>query len=436
MISCDINKNLIIRWLIVCLCLLVSPYTLLIIIPAFLILFYKSKLNRFDLLLLYFLSFLVFNTLTRLGTLGNIRFLIVFVCFLDVFLFKKKVKKIKEPLLIGLLFFFLTYILLNTLFVSAIIDYSLSQFLQFVALLLFTFISTNFKNLKEFKYIFDNIFNLYIVVLGLSILALAIPSISFARNGTGFQGITLHPNAYGVFFSGFTALTFVLYIYKKKLIYILFFILSLTFLFLSQSRTSLLSVIIGLTIYFLITPEFRRKMSRTLILILPVICLLLILLYDRISDFIYAFLLKGGNGSIMESVERSRGALIEAQIKNIQENTFFGIGFKVPSIKVLQKMEGLNAIQYEKGNFFLACIEELGLIGFIFFISIIIVLLFNRYNYNKVFIIIPLTLFATVLGESTMFSIGGLGAFIWATMFLSRKNNYTRVFNNNSNKNL
>ncbi len=423
MISCDINKNLIVRWIIVCILLLISPYTLLVLIPVFIILFYKSIFNKFDLLLLYFLSFLVFNTLVTLGSLSNIRFLLVFICLLHGFSFKKN-KKIKQPLLVVLIFCFLIYILLNTIFVSFIIDHSFLQFLQFVVLLLFTFISTNFKTLKEFKYIFDNIFNLYIVVLGLSLLALAVPSISFARNGTGFQGITLHPNAYGIFFSAFTALTFVLYIYKNKIIYILFFVLSLTSLFLSQSRTSLLSILIGLSIYFLITPEFRRKMSRTMLIALPIICLVLISLYDKIIDFMYAFLLKGGSGSIVESVERSRGTLIDAQIKNIQENTFFGIGFKVPSLKFLKIIEDLNTIQYEKGNFFLACVEELGVVGLIFFIAIIIVLLFNRYNYNKMFSIIPLTLFATVLGESTMFSIGGLGVLIWATMFLNRKKNF------------
>jgi len=427
MISCNVNKNLIVRWLIVCICLLVSPYTLLVLVPVFIILFYKKIYNKFDLLLLYFLSFLIFNTLVTLGTLGNIRFLLIFVCILDVFLGKKELKKGKKPLLGILIFCFLIYILLNTIFVSSITDYSFLQFLQFVILLLFTFISTSFKTLKEFKYIYENIFNLYIVVLGLSLLALAIPSISFARNGTGFQGITLHPNAYGIFFSAFTALTFVMYIYKNKILYILLFILSLTSVFLSQSRTSLLSILLGLLIYFLITPEFRKKMSRTTLIALPVICLLLISMYDKISEFIYSFLLKGGNGSIIESVEKSRGTLIDAQIKNIQENTFFGIGFKVPSLKSLKIIEDLETIQYEKGNFFLACVEELGVLGFIFFISIIIYLLLNRYKYDKVFSIIPLTLFVTVLGESTLFSIGGLGVFIWAMMFLNRKNNYKSI---------
>lgn len=422
---CEINKKMLLKWFIVCLLLLVSPYTLFIFIPIFSYLLYSRKINRLDVLLLYFLSFLIFNSLNTLGGLGNLRYILIGICFIDFFFFRISIKKVKDIFLMLLLFIFFVYILLNAIFVSFIFNHSFLQYLQFVILISFCFISTNFNNLKEFKYNFDNIYNLYIVILVMSFISILVPMISFGRNGIGFQGVTLHPNAYGAFFSGFTALAFVLCIYKKTKIDILFFLLSLILLFLSKSRTSIFSLLLGIVIYFIITPEFRRKMSKTLMFLIPVISLSLLFFYDKISAFIYSFLLKSEeNSSIMNSIESSRGALIEAQLENIRENLYFGIGFKIPSNKIVQTLENSNTFKYEKGNLFLACIEELGVIGFIFFITIVILLLFNKHRYNKIFMIIPLVLFITTFGESTLFSIGGLGVFIWMMMFLNRKNNF------------
>jgi len=427
MIVCEVHKKMLIRWLIVCAMLLVSPYTLLLLIPFFAYNLFTKKYNRLDILLLYFLSYLIFNSLALLEGLANVRYLLIAIVVTDV-LFKKNNKSIRDRTLISFLFIFLVYILFNIIFVSFIKEHSFFQYLQFVILILFTFISTNFNNISEFKYNFDNVYNLYIVILIMSVFSLMIPSISFGRNGIGFQGITLHPNAFGVFFSGFTALSFILYVYKNKMINLLFFLVSLTLLFFSQSRTSFLSVILGLAIYFLLTADFRKKISKSILLIVPTASLFLIVFYEKISTFLFSFLVKNNNNNtIISSIESSRGALIEAQIKNIEENTFFGIGFKVPSSKILQTIDESNIIKYEKGNLFLACIEELGIIGFILFITIIIFLIFHKNMYNKVFIILPLVLFITTFGESTLFSIGGLGTFIWTMMFLNRKNNYKPI---------
>jgi len=371
-------------------------------------------------------SFIIFNTLNTLGNLGNIRYLLIFVCFIDVFFIKNKIRKVKDTLLISSVFCFLLYILFNTLFISNIFDHSLSQYLQFIVLIIFTFIGTNFKNLNEFKYIYDNIFNLYTIILILSVFSLVIPSISFARNGSGFQGVTLHPNAYGVYFSSYTALNLILFIFNKKKINLLLFVLSFVFLLLSQSRTSIFSVLLGIGVYFLITPEFRKKFSHVFIIAFPIIILFFLAFNKNIMDFVYKFLLKSSSsGNIRESFESSRGSIVKAQLNNIDENKLFGIGFKVPSNKTLQMVVDTDIIKYEKGNLLLASIEELGIIGFLFFIILIILLTTAKNTYNTTFKIIPIVLVFTTLGESTLFSIGGLGAYIWAMLFLNKKSNYS-----------
>jgi hypothetical protein len=46
---------------------------------------------------------------------------------------------------------------------------------------------------------------LFVVIIALSFLTLAVPSIAFARNGTGMQGVLSHPQSLAIFLAPFAA---------------------------------------------------------------------------------------------------------------------------------------------------------------------------------------------------------------------------------------
>lgn len=422
------NKGYLIKWGLVSISLLFNPYLLFPIMVVFSVLYFRNKVQNIDLIILIFVSFLIYDSLNRLGAAANIRFSLIGVFFIKNLIAPDIRKRTDSNLVVSLLIFLL-YIFFNALLISVDLSTSMINFAQFTFFLIFIFISTNFRRLSEFIYIYDNIYNFFIVILLLSLLSFPIPEISFARNGTGFQGITLHPNMYGLFMAPFCGLALVQFIVKRNKLDLLLFIGTAVTLFMSQSRTSLLSVVLGLILYLITNREFRQYFSRTILIILMPLLLVCVLFYEKILSYITSFLAKNAaDQNIIDSFERSRGSIIETQLLNISDSFWMGIGFKIPSDKILTKIEGTDTVLYEKGNIFLATVEELGFMGLILFLFLIYSLLLKN-KMNIIFTIVPMIFIFTTAGEATLFSMGGAGFLIWVMLFINYRfqNNFMQT---------
>ncbi|MDD3722827.1 MAG: O-antigen ligase family protein [Lutibacter sp.] len=417
------QKNIfLIKWLLVVLSLLFIPQSALFIVVIFSILYIAKKLDSLDILLVFFLIYFIQNGLVDLEGMTGFRYVLI------ILLIVKPIGKSGFNILLlfkdyKIAILFLIYIFFNSLLVSTNVAYSLLELFIFMLLLLFTFKGTYSSNEFSFEEKKENLISMSIVILLLSLLMLPFPEIVYARNGTGFQGVSVHPNAFGVFLAPFCGYFLLTLIRKKSIFNFLLFFVTLIFLILSQSRTSLFSLLLGLFVYFIINSEFRTRFNKILILVSIPLFLIVLLNFNKITTSVYGFMNKSGSESFLESVIISRGSLFEAQFTNIKENFFFGIGFKVPSDKnTINKLSLDDKISYEKGNMLSASIEEIGIIGTGFFLLFLIRFLKKKSHYRNSFQILPIIAVFTALGEATLFSIGGLGIFIWTLIFLNRFN--------------
>ena len=105
---------------------------------------------------------------------------------------------------------------------------------------------------------------------------------------------------------------------------------------------------------------------------------------------------------------------------NFQQNTYLGIGFGLASNPADLKVQydpllGIPiSASVEKGVFFVAVLEEIGLVGTVTFFAIL-GLLFARvyYSGNPELMALFIAPIATNLGDATLFSLGDNGLFIW-----------------------
>ena len=288
---------------------------------------------------------------------------------------------------------------------------------------------------KEKQYWLSYFFSLYTTIIIFSILTLVIPAISYFRNGKGFQGISNQPQALGIFITPFVCylLTFLITSKsKEKSIQNYFlFLLGITLLFLTGSRTSFLTILIA-SLLVIISKDVLAKVIKKLLSIKSLIysiliSILLISQFSTIEEGITGFIFKRDQGSsLSESFEQSRGFLILLQIKNIQQNPFFGIGFQLASIPkemkvVYDPILGLPIqAPIEKGNLFTSLVEENGIVGSVGFIIFFILLLRKvRKNLSPPITAMFLGAFMTNIGEATLFSFGGMGLFVWLIIGLA-----------------
>jgi len=383
------------------------------------------------------LSFLIFfinpyfgETSNSMVTLG--RTILPFIVFLTGIWGLYKQQKIIATLkpFIFLFFIFLTTIIIGSYLLKVSI---------FKLLLLCTggagILACFQASKKEKTYWLRFFFSLYTIIMLSSIATLAIPAISYFRNGKGFQGISNQPQALGIFITPFVCylLTFILTrkSFEKSNFHYFLFITGIILLFLTGSRTSFLTILIT-TFAVIISKDILKKLLSKLFSIKSILYSLLLSIilasqFSVIKEEITGFIFKRGQGTTLtESFEQSRGFLILLQIKNIQQNPYFGIGFQLASIPKEMKVVSDPILglpiqaPIEKGNLFTSLVEENGIVGSVGFIIFFILLLRKvRKNLSPPITAMFLGAFMTNIGEATLFSFGGMGLFVWLIIGLA-----------------
>lgn len=364
------------------------------------------------------------------GSLGAIgRFLVVFCGFIPVvygFIYKKE-KRVYQYIL--LTFILGIFVLIHSIIISNMPSISILKLVMWLITIVTLF--SCWARLSEVEYVkvYENIINFLKFVILLSLPFLAIPLVGFARNGTGFQGILNHPQAFGptVSILGAVLLSKLLTERVKNNFEIFVIILIFPLIILSEARTAGLALIISISLSLIINNFllgkkmrdlyiFKKKSTYIVIAAMPILIYPFMgLILEKLSVY---FLKRTDSETFAEMADNSRGKLVDNMLFNIVNNPLSGIGFGMPSTEdnILIDYDPFFGIPIgaaiEKGVMPIAVIEELGLIlGGI----VIIWLLYGIYKCRKMdlkTLTVILCLILLNFGEYMFFSVGGMGMLI------------------------
>ena len=248
--------------------------------------------------------------------------------------------------------------------------------------------------------------NDWLEILRLSISTLIVLSlftipldVGYLRNGKGFQGITNHPNMFGVM----CALCFALNLpSEKKLTISRLAMLAICVLcaFLSQSRTGMFSIVLLLA-YALITSEMNlsdKIISITGLTIFVVMAVTVYLLNDPDhTSSIWSFIFKGHEENILYSRDSQAEALMERFVKG----PIIGTGFMVPYTEGVRSFGFSFSVSVEPGNIAMMLLSHTGIIGTLLFLALFGYLFYYTPKKKRVIFVMPILL---SMGEMAFFS--------------------------------
>ncbi|MFJ7306853.1 O-antigen ligase family protein [Peribacillus frigoritolerans] len=349
-----------------------------------------------------------------IGNLEYFKWVILFGCsfFLLLSYFKLEkddIKKVNFILFPLLLFFF--YNIFVALTFSSLPVVAIFKLISYVVIFVATLIGVGYT-FNKFDWIkwMLTMFKLFIMF---SFVIITLP-VSYLRNGSSFQGITNNPNMFGILAVLSIALFFSslqLKIYKKSIILIILPMITFLMVFLSKSRTALISCLVLLFIYLIFLN--CNKFLKIIIGNFLGIVLILLTLGSSLTNYFTDFLYKGQDeGDILNS----RADQIETLISNFLLNPWFGNGFSVPVLSFKSYMFSTEFI-VEPGNLVLSVLSYSGIIGFLLFSTYIIRIFWvNKENFKDVGFL-PLATLLISMGEMVFFSSNNIG--IWCYMYFA-----------------
>jgi hypothetical protein len=271
------------------------------------------------------------------------------------------------------------------------------------------------------------IFGGLIVVLLCSLPLLGLP-IGYLRNGSGFQGVLAHPQAFGPTMGllGAWAGSRMLVDTRPAWGLVALFGACLALVVLSEARTAGISVLLGLVLASAMGQVLTGRSLKVLLpglrskrvhLVVVLSLMAAVLASSALSNRLNQYLAKrSDSANLVEAYDASRGDLIERMWTNIQEHPWKGIGFGIashPEEMVVDRdpIFGLpTGAAIEKGVLLVAVFEEVGMFGFIVVMLWLWMLVRHASRGSGM---AALAVFFTALlmnmGEFVLFSPGGLG---------------------------
>jgi hypothetical protein len=272
-----------------------------------------------------------------------------------------------------------------------------------------------------------------ILFRGLTLIAiLSIPllgsSVGYWLNGVGFQGILSHPQAFGCVMALLASWIVgrVLSGLKVSAFDHVLLVVSVALLYMSQTRTAAVALMLGVAVGVLIGPLITRQSfskyvpcirSKNAVAITGAILLSGIWAGSLVFNLVDAFIGKRGeSNNLVVAYKMSRGGVIDEMLENIGEHPGTGIGFGVASthekIEVVRDpLFGLPVgASIEKGVLPLAVLEELGIVGFVFVTMWLGHLIYRAAEFGGIeSLSVLLVTIIMNFGEYVIFSIGGMG---------------------------
>lgn len=274
----------------------------------------------------------------------------------------------------------------------------------------------------------EQIFRGLVVLLLVSLPLLALP-VGYLRNGTGFQGVLNHPQAFGPTMALLGAWAASRMLGERRPPWSLVALVGACFVLvvLSEARTAGFALVLGVGIAVV---SVSRLSGRSMRVVLPglksrrviaVAALALIgavLASAQLGSVVANFVAKSGRaevGSVLEAYERSRGGKMDEMWANIEAKPLQGIGFGIasdPRDMVVDRDPVLGlptGASIEKGVLPLAVLEEVGLFGFLAVAGWLLTLLRRSARGGIAPVSVAMTALLLNMGESTFFSPGGFG---------------------------
>jgi hypothetical protein len=316
-------------------------------------------------------------------------------------------------------------LLVHSLVASRIPDVSFLKITLFFSLLYTSAVAWKKLNSVQ-KQQFQNELRFLLTGVLLGSAPLLISPIGFLRNSTGFQGILSNPPLLGLFAAIGIAIQIPSLIDKERkwrFLIGLIVVVELYELFRSESRTAGLALILSLFLWFPISifgnasknSGHSKRRSITLLSIFAACGFFLLYVGGNAVE---TYATKGGRSNERQAIAlyaEARGGLLENMQENIRENPWLGIGFGVPSTDDYSSIIRITSFNVpvsastEKGNIFMAIIEEMGypiaILIFAWLISSLRSVM--RASFEQ---LLPLfVLIMANLGEAMFFSANGFG---------------------------
>lgn len=269
----------------------------------------------------------------------------------------------------------------------------------FAPLLIIVSLITLISEKDKFLFWFSNIFKIMICI---SLLLIKSP-IGYLKNGFSFQGILNHPNLFGIILVlGILTILIEMAIKNKiSIMNIIIVLLGIYELILSNSRTSLLSFVVCLIIFFMFSNI--KKTIKIISIITTFFIGVLVYIIPTTNDFLTNYIQKGQSS---DQILLSRYGQIDNTLYVLQNSPVFGIGFGIP---VNRTSLELNDFTYEAGNLFFGLLSYVGILGLCIYIIYIIYIIFIQKSINYLMLSLFLGSILINMGELVMFSSNNMG---------------------------
>lgn len=314
--------------------------------------------------------------------------------------------------------------------VSAYPDVSLFKSLAFAAAVLAALLGTE-QDIVETRQLESWLWHLYLAVLSLSVPLVAIHSIGYFRNGTGFQGILNHPQALGVFLgillpwaalrAAESEATKAWQFGSWGAIAVGAFALLLT-----QSRTGVLGALGSIAIVgvSLLLRRPGRLVRPSVVLAGLAFVALVGVKWGSVQRFLQK---RPSDTPLSDAYQRARGKKMEDSWRDFLRSPIVGNGFGAPSpdVEVIVHYNKLLHIPVgapvEKGFAVTALLEDVGVLGAALFLILVVGM---HRDVRAGGSLAALGLFWAALlvnlGESTIFAPGGIGILVWIALGYAR----------------
>ncbi|TNC82146.1 MAG: hypothetical protein C9356_05690 [Oleiphilus sp.] len=275
---------------------------------------------------------------------------------------------------------------------------------------------------------------LLVVIVLASLLTLFMPAIAHFR-GAGFQGILNHPQSLGALMAPFVSwLLASIYLQHRSLVspYLFVAVLFVVIIVLSETRTAMVAVALGLAFTFLhyVVRSGRYLSRHSLPKNLSKIMLSLVLLTTMtlslapLRDAVFGYVLKRDSANVEEALS-SRTHGIDSQWQNFLARPVEGWGFGIyPGHHFAKEIHYFMGIPIsapvEKGFLPTAVLEEVGVVGSIFLLFLLFRMVKDAASNRDIrWLALLYTCVFVNLGEMVFFSSGGIGMFFWVLMALA-----------------
>lgn len=273
-----------------------------------------------------------------------------------------------------------------------------------------------------------------LVVILLASLPLAAAPLGYLRNGTGFQGILNHPQAFGATMALLCAWAMARLLAEERPRWSLFAVAgaSLACIFLSEARTAGLALGLGVALAVSLGLILAREPVRHALpglrsarfwMVAGMVIAAGASMAPAVVATVQNYVTKSGRAQaggvevtgLLQAYDRSRGRVVDAMLDNIGKHPLTGMGFGIASEPALMEVKrdpvlGLPVgASVEKGVVPLMVLEELGIFGAVLVALWLLSLLRASARGGVAALAVCLTALLLNMGEAILFSPGGMG---------------------------